>query len=182
MTGRIASTRWTAANGLTALRFVLTFPIVSAIGHGNTIAAIALMAVAVWSDAADGAVARRTGTASPRGALWDVGADTTLVLAVQARLCVTGEWPPYLLAMSVCSILTFLLLSAEARSVTKNSIGRYTGGVLMGAICLHLLLVAAAPDSCRTAMKIGGPLVGTYIAVSILENFQRSFRARREQS
>ena len=182
MKGRIASRRWTTANGLTTLRFVLTFPIVAAIGNGNTIAAVALMAVAAWSDVADGAVARRTGTASARGALWDVGADTTLVLAVQVRLCVTREWPPYLLVMSVCSILTFLLLSADARNVTRNTIGKYTGGVLMGAMCLHLLLIAVSPGSSRTAVKIAGPLIGAFITLSIVENLHRSIRAQREQS
>src|SRR5215475_3860266 len=73
------SRRWlTRANALSLSRLAIAPALALAIGSGHRLAAAALLLLAIASDFADGAVARRYGEASPLGGLVDHATDATL--------------------------------------------------------------------------------------------------------
>ena len=76
------------AHLLTGLRLVLALPLAVAFAQPDFLdarVAAVLLAAAIGSDYVDGKVARRFGTASPRGQLFDHGTDCLFVTA-----CLTG--------------------------------------------------------------------------------------------
>lgn len=91
----------TLANALTLLRAVAGVPIFIAIGGGAQAIALALFVPAAMSDAADGYLARRAGTADGRGMLLDPLADKALVVLTLTALALTGQAPREI-AMIVC--------------------------------------------------------------------------------
>ena len=83
----------TAADALTLLRAVAGVPILIAIATDERTLALVLFCVAATSDALDGFLARRAGTAGGQGMLLDPLADKALVLPTLAGLALTG-WAP----------------------------------------------------------------------------------------
>ncbi|GIX21575.1 MAG: hypothetical protein KatS3mg121_0358 [Gammaproteobacteria bacterium] len=163
----------TAADRLTLFRLVaaLLLPAVAALaGRG---AFLALLVLALASDALDGPLARRLGQASPRGARLDSLADLALYGAV--LLCVPVLWPevaaaeaPWLWTLAACLLvpqaaawLKFrtlpcyhtYLAKAAAAAVSLTGLWRLLGGPawpLHAAIALAV--VAAAEQLALTAL------------------------------
>jgi CDP-diacylglycerol--glycerol-3-phosphate 3-phosphatidyltransferase len=70
----------TIANGLTLFRALAGIPVFFALGYGERTLAVIVFGVAAISDAVDGYLARRGGTAEGRGMILDPLADKALVL------------------------------------------------------------------------------------------------------
>jgi phosphatidylglycerophosphate synthase len=90
------------ANGLTAVRLVLVLPVAVALAQPTllTPGVVALMvALAIASDYLDGPVARRTGTASPRGMLFDHTTDCLFVTGGLTGAALAGSMTPILPAL-----------------------------------------------------------------------------------
>jgi CDP-diacylglycerol--glycerol-3-phosphate 3-phosphatidyltransferase len=83
----------TGANAVTLLRAVAGVPIFILIGYGERTPALALFALAAASDAVDGYLARRGGTAGGHGMLLDPLADKALVLLTLTGLALAGQAP-----------------------------------------------------------------------------------------
>lgn len=125
---------------LVLLLLALVLPSLMAGGTGRGWA-VAGLGILVWAlDAVDGWVARRTGTASARGALLDSGVDGTLVLVLslahlpQTPWALVGGllWPAFLLGQA--------LRPAWRATLPPDRWRRLAGGTLTGT-----LAVSAAP-------------------------------------
>ncbi|HEY8471698.1 MAG TPA: CDP-alcohol phosphatidyltransferase family protein [Natronosporangium sp.] len=90
--------RWGPADTVTLTRAVLTGGVLALVadtlaGADTPLAAlVALAAVALAMDAVDGQVARRTGTASPLGARFDMEVDSVLVMVLSVFVALTLGW------------------------------------------------------------------------------------------
>ncbi len=77
--------RWGAANAITGIRAVLTVVLAVLVAQGATATTVVpVAAVALLTDALDGRVARRTGTASRFGARFDMETDAALLLVLSS--------------------------------------------------------------------------------------------------
>lgn len=94
---RTGGHRWGAADTITSGRLILTGGVAAlvtdaAFGSVHHGALIGLAAVALALDAADGQVARRTGTTSAFGARFDMESDSVLALVLSVYVAVTVGW------------------------------------------------------------------------------------------
>lgn len=85
-------------DALAVLRALAGFPILIALVFGLREVAVAIFAVAAFSDALDGWIARRYGTTTDHGVLLDPLADKALVLLTLAGLTFVGSAPLSLVA------------------------------------------------------------------------------------
>lgn len=76
------SGRWSAANAVTALRLGLTLGVLALHGYLWHWLSVTVLVVAFALDAVDGALARKTATASELGAIFDMEVDAIFVMAV----------------------------------------------------------------------------------------------------
>ncbi len=159
-----------APDALTLARAIAGIPIGLAILAGQREVAFALFVLAALSDAIDGALARRLGVVSGRGALLDPLADKLLVVSTLAALSLVGDAPLWL----------FALIAAREVAVGALRAGRYTVGesrpagalaktktlcemlglaaLLLGSIVGIALLVAAAALALATLPLYLAPL------------------------
>lgn len=89
--------RWGIADTITFGRLILTGGVVALVaeavaGSVHHVALIGLAAVSLMLDAADGQVARRTGTTSRFGARFDMEADSVLALVLSVYLATNLGW------------------------------------------------------------------------------------------
>ena len=124
------SRRWlTRANALSALRFAVAPALAAAIGSGRRIEAAALLLLAIATDFADGAVARRYGEASPFGGLVDHATDAMLVVLGLWALASRGELPRVLAPLVAVAFLQYALDSRTlaGRPLRASRLGRWNG-------------------------------------------------------
>lgn len=111
---------------------------------------VALAAVALVLDAVDGQVARRTGTATPLGARFDMEVDAFLILVLCVYLVVPlGAW------VLCIGLMRYLFVAASwgwpwLRGALPHSMARKTVAALQGVV----LVVAGAGILPRTAAAI----------------------------
>lgn len=128
------------AHGITALRVLLTVPLLLAI-TGSVAAWIAapLFAIIAASDVLDGRVARAAGTASGWGRAFDHGADILFVLScflTYAAIGVAPWWVPASVAFA------FALYVIDARRPGPATTTRRLAGRIghVGGICNYVLI------------------------------------------
>ena len=141
-------------------RFALSFLLISLIG---------------LSDIFDGRIARRTNTASTLGAIMDVSADCLTVFVIQGILLAAGDWPLYLLVLTLLSIATFTFHAGVKGRIAKSRLGRYTGAVLVTTFLAVALCKAINPSLWIIVNPFLSPLVGTFLILSIVENLRGLF-------
>jgi phosphatidylglycerophosphate synthase len=160
----------TPADLVTAFRgvlvVVLAVLVVTALSSGGDTRTweVAWVGIATWAlDSLDGYVARRTGTASDRGALLDSGVDGTLVLVLSlahvgvAPWALAGGllWPAFLLAQA---------FRPSWRRTLPHSVRRkLAGGTLTGT-----LAIAAAPFWPGPAVQVAVVLAVLVVAWSFV--------------
>jgi len=119
----------TRANALTGLRLVLAPCIALAIARDRSGLAVALLASAIATDFADGAVARRFGETSPLGGLLDHAVDATLCVLGLTALAHLGAvpWPlPPLVAFAFAQYVVDSR-SHRGRPLRASQLGRWNG-------------------------------------------------------
>lgn len=126
---------------LSALRLALAPLAFVALRDGRLPYAVLLVGLAMLSDLVDGTLARRLGTASPRGGYLDVSADFGFLSAAFCALVQRGVYPAPLLGVMLAMFLQFVLRPRGGRLV-YDPVGRFYGAALYGALALTLL----APD------------------------------------
>ena len=121
------------ANLLTGLRLLLAVPAALAFAQPEFISApllLALMVLVIATDFLDGTVARRGGTASPRGQLFDHTTDFLFVTSGLAGAALAGRVPaalPILIAVAFTQyVLDSYLLHREKR-LRMSFLGRWNG-------------------------------------------------------
>jgi len=124
------SRRWlTRANALSLSRLAIAPALALAIGSGHRLGAAALLLLAIASDFADGAVARRYGEASPLGGLVDHATDATLVVLGLGALAARGELPRALAPLAAVAFAQYALDSRTlaGRPLRASRLGRWNG-------------------------------------------------------
>jgi len=123
---------WTAANVLTALRLILTFPVTYAILNepfGPASPALLLFLVAACTDSLDGIVARARGEITKLGTLLDPIADKIFGSVTFGALALGGYLPWALLVALVVKELALLiggafLLRRRGLVISARSLGK----------------------------------------------------------
>ena len=124
------SRRWfTRANALSVLRLAIAPALALAIGSGHRLTAAALLLLAIASDFADGAVARRYGEASPLGGLLDHASDAALAVLGLWALASRGELPRVLAPLVAAAFAQYALDSRTlaGRPLRASRLGRWNG-------------------------------------------------------
>lgn len=123
---------------VTVLR-LLAFPfLVSLITSGQVLFADLLFILAIYSDFADGYLARKMGLSSRLGANLDVTVDTVFIGGMLLYFILSGIYPAWVLFLIVSMFLQFILTS-KLLKITYDPIGKYYGSLLFGAIGLTML-------------------------------------------
>jgi len=141
------------ANTLTAIRLVLVLPVAVALAHPTLVTpgVIALMlAVAIASDYLDGPVARRAGTASPRGMLFDHTTDCLFVTGGLTGAAVAGSITPILPALIPLAFGQYVVDSyvwSRRRQLRASFLGRWNGIFYFVPIVLITAARLAAPPA-----------------------------------
>lgn len=119
----------TWANALTLIRLLAIGPSVWAITGGYWGLAAALFLLAVFTDLADGPMARRFGHSSAFGGLFDHGTDALFVSSTLAALAWTGFINPYLPPLVALAFLQYVFDSSAlaGANLRTSLIGRYNG-------------------------------------------------------
>jgi len=140
----------TRANALTSIRVAAVPALVIAIRAESAWAAVAVFALAVVSDIADGIVARRFEEQSGLGRLFDHAADAAFVTAGAAALAHAGILPALLPTLIAASFLQYALDAKVARGSgpRPSALGRWNG--------IAYYVVVAVPIV-RDALQIAWP-------------------------
>ena len=121
------------ANALTAVRLVLVLPTAWAFARPDFLpppVLFVLVWVAIATDYGDGTVARLTGTASPRGQLFDHGTDFLFVTTGLAGAAVAGLVTPVLPVLITVAFSQYVLDSYylyRQKQLRMSLLGRWNG-------------------------------------------------------
>jgi phosphatidylglycerophosphate synthase len=166
------------ANALTAVRLALVLPIAIGFAHPDFLpprVMALLLGLAIVTDYLDGPVARRTGTASARGQLFDHATDCLLVTAGLAGAAMSGAVTPVLPFVIPVAFGQYVVDSYvwhRRRQLRASRLGRWNGIlyfvplVLIAASRLPLLR-GAARLLLTAADAIGYVLVASTVASGI---------------
>lgn len=119
----------TSANALTLLRLAAAPALGAAILHGGWWTATALFWLAVATDFADGALARRHGQTSPLGGLLDHATDATFCTLGLAALAARGTLPALLPLLVALAFAQYTVDSrvVRGRPLRTSRLGRWNG-------------------------------------------------------
>jgi phosphatidylglycerophosphate synthase len=174
----LATSRWlTRANALSFARLAAVPLLVGAVLSGAPGTAAALLALAIATDLADGAVARRYGESSPLGGLLDHAIDATLCGFGLAAWAVRGDVPWALPPLVAAAFLQYALdsRSLAGRPLRGSPLGRWNG------LAYYVLL--AVPIG-RDVLALGWPsaawtrAAGWLLAISTLVSMADRLRRR----
>jgi len=166
---------FTIANGITALRLILSIPIFYMLWHNaSPWAVFALFVVAALTDFLDGYIARRRNEISNVGKLLDPVADKVLVVGTLIAITLRGDIPVLwviLLGLKEIAMLLggAILLERAKRIVAARFLGKAATVVLVVGIVLALLQVT----------DVARPIIGAGVVVSLaagLDYFLLLFR------
>jgi len=173
------------ANALTALRLILAAPfaylMVSGDSHHVLLAALTL-AVGIATDLLDGLVARRRGTASPRGRAFDHAADFVFVASGLAAGAARGAFPwilPLLVAAAFAQYVVDSYWVDRRTALRPSRLGRYNG-ILYFAPLAGDILVRAGFRFVRPLLIAVVWMLVVSTVVSMAERFLGSWRRRVE--
>lgn len=164
------------ANVLTALRLMLAAPVAWGIAIPGTLPTGGLLAcvfIAIASDVLDGIVARKTGTASPRGRLFDHTTDFVFVTSGLAAAGLVGAAPPLLAGLIVVAFFQYVADSYwlhREKQLRMSVLGRWNGMLyFVPLVVLGLLEVVPGAVGLGEAMGwISWALIGSTV-VSIAD-------------
>lgn len=136
------------AHALTTVRLLLIVPFALLLAHGEPRAAAVaagVLAVAIATDVLDGVIARRRGTASAAGGLFDHATDCLFVTAGLAAGASRGDVPwvlPALVASAFAQYVADSYWLHRGQSLRTSRLGRWNGilyfAPLVGDILIQL--------------------------------------------
>lgn len=151
-------------NLITLVRMCLAFVSVALFRHGHaaSVAALALMVVAIWLDAVDGYVARRSGRSTDAGAAFDIAADRVVENVYWIFFAVAGLitfWIPMIVIARGC-LTDFLRGLAFKQGQTafgeKTMMQTWLGRMLTGS---RLSRAAYGIVKCAAFFALGARIV-----------------------
>ncbi len=177
------------AHLLTGIRLGLALPLAVAFARPDRLAAglvAALLATAIASDWLDGVVARRRGTASAGGQLFDHATDCVFVTAGLTGAALAGGVPPALPALIAAAFSQYVVDSYwlhRAKRLRMSTVGRWNGiGYFVPLVLLAAARIEVVPGQAAAlellARAAGYVLVASTI-VSIVDRATAAQRVRR---
>ena len=172
------------AHALTGARVLLVVPLIILMLRDDQSAALlaALVLIAgIATDVLDGVVARRRGSASAGGGLFDHAADCLFVTAGLAAGAVRGVFPPILPVLVVVAFAQYVVDSYwihRRRALRTSALGR-CNGILYFAPLVGDVLARVGAGAVRPAVTaLAWVLVGTTV-LSMAERLRAVRRASR---
>jgi phosphatidylglycerophosphate synthase len=178
-----AKSQWiTRANALTGLRLALAPLLVWAICARHPLLALAVFALAVGTDLADGRVARRFGEASALGGFLDHVTDALFVAAGLAALAAAGLVPAVLPVLVLAAFAQYALDSRAlaGRPLRASALGRWNGVayfVLLGIPVVRDGVALAWPSDALVRALGWGLVASTLVSMLDRLNALRASRA-----
>ena len=179
-----------SADLLTGLRLVVALPLAVSFAQPEFLDArvgAVLLAAAIGSEYLDGKVARRLGTASPRGQLFDHGTDCLFVTACLTGAAAAGQVPlvlPVLVAVAFGQYVFDSYWVHRQKRLRMSTLGRWNG---IGYFVPLVGLAAARLDafSAIAALLVPAARATAYVLVastlaSIVDRATAARRAREE--
>ncbi len=149
------------ANALTALRLLLAVPVTLGLARPELLAPewlLSCIVVAIASDFLDGAVARRMGTASPAGQVFDHTTDFLFVTSGLTGAAIAGlvtHWLPLLVAVAFIQYVLDSRLLYRDKSLRMSFIGRWNGILYFAPLILLALGRLVPGDTGSLLMQAG---------------------------
>jgi phosphatidylglycerophosphate synthase len=167
------------ANLLTALRLLLVVPAALAFAQPEfmtPLLLVTLLGIAIATDFADGIVAHRTGTASPRGQLFDHTTDFLFVTSGLAGATIAGQGTALLPIVIVVAFSQYVLDSYflhRKKQLHMSFLGRWNGTLYFVPLVLvavsRLDLVAGVAEPFSTLIIIVSYLLVLSTIASIVD-------------
>jgi phosphatidylglycerophosphate synthase len=180
------------ANALTAVRLVLVLPIAAALARPELLppgVVALLLVVAIASDSLDGPVARRRGTASARGMLFDHTTDCLFVASGLAGAAVAGSVTPILPVLIPFAFGQYAFDSYvwfRQRQLRASFLGRWNGILYFVPIVLIVASRLPFPAVFASFLQLAASTLGYLLAVStvasIIDRATTPFRQREQNS
>ena len=175
------------AHLLTGVRLVLALPLAVAFARPDFLSAgllVALLGLAMASDCFDGVVARRRGTASAGGQLFDHGTDCLFVTTGLTGAAMAGLVPlalPVLVTVAFSQYVFDSYWVHRQKRLRLSGIGRWNG--VLYFVPLVLLAGARLAESGVTSVLTLAALAASYAlvvstAISILDRATAAHRTR----
>lgn len=169
----------TIANGLTLFRAVAGLPIFIALGYGERTFALVLFGLAAISDALDGHLARRDGTAEGHGMILDPLADKALVLPTLIGLALVGSAA---LAIAAIIVVRELFVAAIRMLMYRQGLRTHASRAAkaktaceMGALVLLIAPPSAVAADLGAALLTAAALIGILTLPAYLPHARRRF-------
>jgi phosphatidylglycerophosphate synthase len=180
------------ANALTAIRLALALPIAAALARPGLLApgvVALLLGLAIASDYLDGPVARRTGTASASGMLFDHTTDCLFVTAGLTGAAIAGSITPILPALIPLAFGQYVVDSyvwSRQRQLRASFLGRWNG--ILYFVPVVLIVAARLPfpagfaSLLRLAARVLGYLLVASTVASVIDRATTPFRSRDQKA
>ncbi len=173
------------AHLLTAVRLGLALPLAAAFARPDFLEAglvAVLLAVALATDYADGIVARRRGTASAGGQLFDHATDCFFVTAGLAGAALAGRIPlalPVLIAVAFSQYVFDSYLVHRQKRLRMSTIGRWNGiGYFVPLVVVAAARLEAVPGLTAALMQAARLTAYALIVSTLVSIADRATAAR----
>jgi phosphatidylglycerophosphate synthase len=151
------------AHAITSVRLLAVAPAAWAFSRAHGVSAwllVMLVAAAIISDYVDGIVARRTGTASPRGMLFDHTTDFLFVTSGLGGASVAGLVPLVLPVLIVVAFSQYVLdsyLLHRQRQLRMSYLGRWNGILYFAPLAMIAIASLHVPGLSELARVLVRP-------------------------
>lgn len=162
---------WTWPNALSLSRVVLLPVAVYGLLAEHFMLVSMVFGWAVFSDLADGYLARRSGVASAFGGIIDHSSDALFASVMAATLATCGVLPIWLSPLIALAFLQYLLDSRvfAGRALRASSLGRYNGIAYIVLVGLGVLSVFVSWPYLAEVVYAAGWLLVVSTLLSMLE-------------
>ena len=178
----------TQAHLLTGLRLGLALPLAISFARPDFLSAwlvAVLLTVAIASDYFDGVVARRHGTASAEGQLFDHGTDCLFVTACLTGAALAGLVPrmlPVLIAMAFSQYVLDSYWLHRRKQLRMSTIGRWNGiGYFVPLIVLAAARLEVVPGLSPLLTVAARVVAYVLVASTLVSIVDRATAVRRQQ-
>ena len=174
------------AHAITALRLLAVVPAAwafSQLDHVSAWVLALIMVVAIVSDLVDGKVARRTGSVSARGMLFDHSTDCLFVTAGLAGAATAGVLPvllPVLVPVAFGQYVLDSYLLHRQRQLRMSSLGRWNGVFYFAPLVMIAIAVLDVPllsELARVLVRPCAVLLALSTVASIVDRALAPVRA-----
>src|SRR4051812_13301794 len=176
------------ANALTALRLALVLPLAAALARPGLLApgvVALLLGLAIASDYLDGPLARRTGTASATGMLFDHSTDCLFVTGGLAGAAIGGSITPILPVLIPLAFGQYVVDSYvwfRQKQLRASVLGRWNGILYFVPIVLitaaRLPFPAGFAALLRLLARVLGYLLAASTVASVIDRATTPFKPR----